>query len=289
MIKLYSYGKINLFLNVKEKLKTGYHSLSSVMQSVEMHDEILLESSHNNEIVVECNDPFVPVNEKNTCYKAASIIKEIYHIKFGVIIKINKTIPSEAGLAGGSGNCAAVIQGLNILWNLNLTEDEMSKIGLEIGADVPFCLTGGTCLAEGIGDELTKLKDFVWNDILIVKPGFSMSTAFVYNNLTPDYYNLYKANDMLNYISLCDYDCAALSVKNTLEGVVEKFHPEIYDIKKSMIQNGALSSIMTGSGSAVFGLFPDRKSIETAYAKISSIYPQTFITGTTTEGIKLFV
>ena len=289
MIKLYSYGKINLFLNIKEKLKTGYHSLSSVMQSVEMHDEISLEFSDNDEITVECNDPLVPVNETNTCYKAAAIIKELYHIKSGVIIKINKIIPLEAGLAGGSGNCAAVIRGLNILWNLNLTEDKMSKIGLTIGADIPFCLAGGTCLAEGIGEELTKLNDFIWNNILIVKPGFSMPTSFVYNKLTPDYYNLYKTNDILDYISLCDYDNTALSAKNTLEMVVKKFHPEINDIKKIMIQNRALSSLMTGSGSAVFGLFPDRKSIEIAYAKISSIYPQTFITETTTKGTKLFV
>ena len=192
-------------------------------------------------------------------------------------------------MAGGSSNCAAVIQGLNILWNLNLSKDKMSEIGLKIGVDVPFCLTGGTCLAEGIGEELTKLNDFVWNDILIVKPGFSMSTEFVYNRLTPDYYNLYEINGMLNYISLCDYKNTTISTRNTLERVVEKFHPEIIDIKEMMMQKGALSSLMTGSGSAVFGLFPNRKSLEVAYTKISSIYHQTFITGTTTEGTKLFV
>lgn len=289
MIKLYSYGKINLFLNIKEKLKTGYHSLNSVMQSVEMYDEILLDSTDNDEITIKCNDPLIPVNEKNTCYKAAAIIKEIYHIKSGAFIKINKTIPSEAGLAGGSSNCAAVIRGLNTLWNLNITDDEMSEIGLKIGADVPFCLTGGTCLTEGIGEKLTKLNDFVWNDILIVKPEFSMSTAFVYNNLTSDYHNIYNINDILNYIDLCDYSNAALSARNVLEMVVEKFHPEIDAIKKIMIQNGALSSLMTGSGSAVFGLFPNRNSLKTAYSIVSSIYPQTFITGTITEGTKLFV
>ena len=289
MIKLYSYGKINLFLNVKGKLKNGYHCLSSVMQSVEMHDEISLEASDNNRIAVECNDPLVPVNETNTCYKAAAIIKEIYHIQSGVIIKINKMIPPEAGLAGGSGNCAAVIRGLNILWNLNLAEDEMLKAGLKIGADVPFCIMGGTYLAEGIGGELTKLNDFIWDNILIVKPNFSMSTKFVYNNLSPDCYNLYEINGMLNYISLCNYDNTATSARNTLEKVVEKFHPEINIIKKIMLQSGALSSLMTGSGSAVFGLFPDKKSLETAYTKLSPLCPQAFITRTTAEGTKLFV
>jgi len=259
------------------------------MQSIDMHDEIILKSSDKNEITIVCSDPLIPVNEKNTCYKAAAIIKEIYHINSGVIIEINKTIPSEAGLAGGSSNCAAVIRGLNILWNLNLSEDEMSEIGLKIGADVPFCLTGGTCVAEGIGEKLTKLNDFIWNYILVVKPDFSMSTAFVYNNLSFDYYNLYKSNDILNYISSGDFNKAVLSVQNTLEKVVEKFHPEINTIKEMMIQNGALSSLMTGSGSAVFGLYPDKNSFESAYNKISAIYPQTFKTKTTAEGTKLFV
>ncbi len=289
MIKLYSYGKINLFLNIEGRLTNGYHTLRSVMQSIDMHDEIILKSSDKNEITIVCSDPLIPVNEKNTCYKAAAIIKEIYHINSGVIIEINKTIPSEAGLAGGSSNCAAVIRGLNILWNLNLSEDEMSEIGLKIGADVPFCLTGGTCVAEGIGEKLTKLNDFIWNYILVVKPDFSMSTAFVYNNLSSDYYNLYKSNDILNYISSGDFNKAVLSVQNTLEKVVEKFHPEINAIKEMMIQNGALSSLMTGSGSAVFGLYPDKESFESAYNKISAIYPQTFKTKTTAEGTKLFV
>lgn len=289
MIKLYSYGKINLFLNIEGRLTNGYHTLRSVMQSIDMHDEIILKSSDKNEITIVCSDPLIPVNEKNTCYKAAAIIKEIYHINSGVIIEINKTIPSEAGLAGGSSNCAAVIRGLNILWNLNLSEDEMSEIGLKIGADVPFCLTGGTCVAEGIGEKLTKLNDFIWNYILVVKPDFSMSTAFVYNNLSFDYYNLYKSNDILNYISSGDFNKAVLSVQNTLEKVVEKFHPEINTIKEMMIQNGALSSLMTGSGSAVFGLYPDKNSFESAYNKISAIYPQTFKTKTTAEGTKLFV
>lgn len=289
MIKLYSYGKINLFLDIEGRLTNGYHILRSVMQSIDLHDEISLESSDKNEITIICSDPQIPVNEKNTCYKAAAIIKEIYHINSGIIIRINKTIPSEAGLAGGSGNCAAVIRGLNIIWSLNLSEGEMSEIGLKIGADVPFCLAGGTYLAERIGEKLTKLNDFIWNDILVVKPDFSMSTAFVYNNLSSDYYNLHKDNDMLNYINTGDFNKTALSARNTLEKVVEKFHPEINVIKEMMIQNGALTSLMTGSGSAVFGLYPDKENLELAYNKISAIYPQTFKTKTNTEGIKLFV
>lgn len=282
MVKLYSYGKINLFLDIEGKLPNGYHLLKSVMQSIDLHDEILLEPVDKNEIIIECSNPSIPVNEKNTCYKAAAIMKEIYHINSGIIIRIDKTIPTEAGLAGGSSNCAAVIRGLNALWNLNLSEDEMLKIGLKVGADVPFCLTGGTYLVEGIGEKLTRLNNFVWSDILVVKPDFSMSTAFVYNNLSSDNYNLYKDNEILNYINSGNFKDAAMSARNTLEKVVEQFHPEVNTIKEMMIQNGALASLMTGSGSAVFGLFLDNESLESAYNKISAVYPQTFMTKTST-------
>lgn len=289
MIKLYSYGKINLFLDIEGRLPNGYHLIKTVMQSVELHDEISLENTGKDEIIIECSNPDIPVDEKNTCFKAASIIKETYHIPSGVIIRINKEIPSGAGLGGGSSNCAAVIRGLNALWNLDLPEDEMLKAGLRIGADVPFCLKGGTYLAEGIGERLSRLNDFVWNDILLVKPNFSMSTAFVYNNLRTDYYNSYTDSKILNYINAGCFKDAALSISNTLEKTVEAFHPKINGIKKLMLQNGALASCMTGSGSAVFGLFADRKSLERAFDKISGIYPQTFKTKTNIEGVKLFV
>lgn len=289
MLKLYSYGKINLYLDIEGKLPNGYHLIKTVMQSISLHDEVYLENNIENKIVIQCNNPNIPLNEKNTCYKAASIIKEIYNIHTGIIIKINKSIPAEAGLAGGSGNSAAVIKGLNMLWNLNLSEKEMLKIGLQVGADVPFCLTGGTYLAEGIGEKLTKLNDFVWNDILIVKPDFSMSTAFVYNNLSPDYYNSYKDNKIINYINSGDFNHAAMSTCNTLEKVVEKVHPELNNIKKLMLENKAVSSLMTGSGSAVFGFFKDKESLDCAYEKIALIYPQSFKTKTNTEGTLIFV
>lgn len=289
MIKLYSYGKINLFLDVEGKLSNGYHQIKTVMQSIKLRDEIYIESIEQDKIIIECNNPNIPVNEKNTCYKAACLVKEKYHIGSGVIIRINKTIPSEAGLAGGSSNSAAVIHGLNTLWNLNLTIDEMLQIGLKIGADVPFCLTGGTYLAEGIGEKLCKLNDFVWNDILIVKPSFSMSTAFVYNNLSPDYYNLFQVNKIVNYINTCDFLNAAKSTTNTLEKIVEKLHPELYVIRDLMFQNGALSSMMTGSGSAVFGLFNDSESLNIAFKRITALYPNTFKTSTCLHGTQIFV
>jgi len=289
MLKLYSYGKINLFLDIEGKLQNGYHLIKTVMQSIDLHDEIALETIDENKIVIECSDLSIPVNEKNTCYKAASIIKEMYNVKSGVSIKIKKIIPQEAGLAGGSSNSAAVIKGLNILWQLNISEDTMLKIGLKIGADVPFCILGGTYLAEGIGEKLTKLNNFLWDNILIIKPDFSMSTAFVYSSLTPENYNLYPDNNILNYISDNEPHKAALSASNVLEKEVEKFHPEINDIKNFMLQNKAVCSMMTGSGSAVFGLFETKEGLDDAYNKAIKIYPQVFKTKTSSVGVQICV
>ncbi|WP_312810602.1 4-(cytidine 5'-diphospho)-2-C-methyl-D-erythritol kinase [Sedimentibacter sp.] len=288
MIKLYSYGKINLFLDVKGKLENGYHTIRTVMQSIDLYDEIQLIPAEDNKILIDCNCPSIPLNEKNTCYKAASHIKEKYHINTGVIIKINKVIPPEAGLAGGSSNSAAVIKGLNRLWKLNLSVEELLSIGVNIGADVPFCINGGTYMAEGIGEKLTKLNDFKWDCILLVKPEFSMSTAFVYNNLTTDNYNLYTDNKIIHYIKHDDYLSTAKSTANTLEKVVEKFHPEINDIKNIMLQKGAVSSLMTGSGSVIYGLFSDMKSLNSAYDAFKDIYHQVYRTRTNTFGVEIF-
>lgn len=288
MLKLCSYGKINLFLDVKYKLNNGYHSINTIMQSINLHDEIELETIKNDKIIIECNYLSIPLNEKNTCYKAASLIKEKYHINSGLIIRINKTIPPEAGLAGGSSNAAAVIKGLNELWQLNLSNEELLNIGVNIGADVPFCINGGTYLAEGIGEKLTKLNDFKWEYILLVKPKFSMSTAFVYNNLTIDNYNLYKDNAIINYINNNDYKNAAKSTANTLEKVVEKFHPEINYIKKLMLEKGAISSLMTGSGSVIYGLFPDMKSLNFAYDNFKDIYSQIYKVKTHIKGVDIY-
>lgn len=288
MLKLYSYGKINLFLDVEKRLQNGYHLIRSVMQSIDIYDEIILNPLNENKIIIECSDISIPVNEKNTCYKASLLIKKTYSINSGIHIYINKRIPAEAGLAGGSGNAAAVIKGLSFLWNLNLSDEEMRVIGLQIGADIPFCLLGGTCFAEGIGDKITELNHFLWNDILIIKPEFSMSTPFVYKNLSPTYYNMHKDNKILEYISSYDYEKAALSVSNTLEKVVEKFHPEINSIKKLMIDNKALSCIMTGSGSAVFALFSDKDSLNKAYNIAAKFYPNIYKTKTVSSGVNFF-
>ena len=286
MLRLNSYAKINLFLDIKGKLQNGYHIIKTVMQSIDIYDEITLIPLNDNKIIIECSDKSIPINEKNTCYKAVLLLKKAYGINSGIQIYINKMIPAGAGMAGGSSNAAAVIKGLNKMWKLNLSEQEMIDIGAQIGADVPFCLVGGTCLAEGIGDKVTDLNDFQWDNILLVKPEFSISTAFVYQNFDADYYNSYDSNDILKHISLNNHIQAARCVSNTLERVVEKFYPEIKDIKKLMIDNGAISSIMTGSGSAVFALFKDNDSLNKTYQIAKEIYPSTFRLKTCKYGVK---
>lgn len=285
-MKLYSYGKINLLLDIKGKLQNGYHDIKTVMQSVDIYDEITLTSINDNKIIIECSDSSIPINESNTCYKAAMLLKKTYDINAGIYIHIIKNLPAGAGMAGGSSNAAAVIKGLNAIWKLNLTQEEMCRIGAQVGADVPFCIVGGTCLAEGLGDIVTELNDFLWNHILLVKPEFSISTAFVYKNLSSDYYNLYADNKMLLHIASQDYESAARCVSNTLERVVGKFHPEINSIKKILIDNGAMSSKMTGSGSAVFAFFKDDNSLNKAYQIAARIYPSTFKAKTSKYGVK---
>lgn len=289
MITIKSYGKINLFLDVEGRLDNGYHLINTVMQSIDLHDTVFIEESGDRTISIECSDPHIPVDERNTCYKAAAILKEVYGIKTGVKIRIEKTIPSEAGLAGGSGNSAAVIAGLDRLWRLDMGIEKMMETGLMVGADVPFCLTGGTCLAGGIGEKLTRLRDFAWENMLVVKPDFSMSTAFVYKNLLPDYYNSYYGNEIINYINSGNFVKAASCCANTLEKVVEKFHPEISLIKNLMLEKNAAAALMTGSGSAVFGLFNDNDDMDAAYNEIVTAYPRTFKTKTSSKGTEFSV
>ena len=285
-MKLKSFGKINLFLDVTGRLQNGYHIIKTVMQSVDIYDEISLVPIDTGEIAIKCSDSSIPENEKNTCFKAASILKKAFGINTGIHISINKNIPQGAGMAGGSSNAAAVLKGLNAIWKLDLSRGELCRFGAQVGADVPFCLVGGTCLAEGIGDKITELNDFQWNNILTVKPELSISTAFVYENLDSRHYNSYVSEDILKHISSYSYEKAAGCVANTLEKAVAEFYPEINNIKKLMIDNGAISSLMTGSGSAVIGFFKDGDSLNKALKITAEIYPYVRKVKTVKDGVK---
>lgn len=275
-IKLKSYAKLNLFLDVLNKRADGYHNIKSVMQRVSLYDKLDI-SETTSGIELSCNLPKIPLDERNTCFTAASLIKEKYNIETGIKIGISKTIPYGAGLAGGSSNAAAIILALNELWNLGMTSDEMQEIGLKVGADLAFCLKGGTCLCEGLGDIITELNPFIWDNILIIKPNFSISTPLAYKTLTEDDHNKYIDSKIINYINSNDYYNACLSVANTLEIAAFKLYPEIPQIKEELLKTGAISSLMTGSGSAVFGCYIDKASITKAYNILSKKYNRIFM------------
>lgn len=283
IIKLNSYAKINLFLDVLNKRSDGYHNIKSVMQQIDLHDELQISESESG-IKISCDNYAIPLDERNTCYKAAVLIKEKFDIRTGLNIIIKKTIPDEAGLAGGSSNAAAVIKGIDKLWDLGMSIEEMQEIGVKIGADVPFCIRGGTCLCEGLGDKITELKPFIWENIIIIKPDFSISTPVAYKTLTDNEHNYHTENKILDYINDSDYYKTCMSVANTLELAALKLQPQISSIKEELKNSGAISSLMTGSGSAVYGFYCDKASMLSAYDKLSKKYSKIFTSKTIHTG-----
>ncbi|SHJ40430.1 4-diphosphocytidyl-2-C-methyl-D-erythritol kinase [Dethiosulfatibacter aminovorans DSM 17477] len=284
--KLYSYAKINLFLNIVSKRQNGYHDIQSVMQTVNIRDEIMIKYADEG-IKISCDDEAIPVDSSNTVWKAASLIMERYGLGDGVSIDIKKTIPSGAGLAGGSGNAAAVIIGMNEMFDLSMTDEEMAEIAVEIGADVPYCLVGGTCIAEGIGEELERINDFSWDNILIVKPEISISTANVYGKVEKHMFNRYDMGEIVNRISGMEYREALSFTGNILEDIVEEIHPEIKEIKNAMTGFNALLSMMTGSGSAVVGFFENEWDLDKCAEALKKRYDKIYKTKTVKKGVEL--
>lgn len=254
-IEIEAYAKINLSLDVLRRREDGYHEVRMIMQQIDLKDIIQIEE-YSNDVIIETNERMLPTDSTNLVYKAWNILSKRFNINRGAKIKIEKNIPIAAGLAGGSADAAVVLKGLNELWDLNLKEKELMDIGLEIGADVPYCIMGGTALAEGIGEKLTRLKSFKNKLILIAKPSIQVSTAYVYKNLKiedvkehPDIDNLIKN------IELDNVNFVAKNMINVLETVTINKYPIIQKIKDHMIKYGALGSLMSGSGPTVFGIF----------------------------------
>lgn len=260
-ITLEAFGKINLSLDVLHKRPDGYHELDTIMQQIDLKDTITLRELEKG-IKIECNHEGVPLDNGNLVYKAWEKIIEKTGINKGVHIIIDKKIPVASGLAGGSANGAAVLKGLNTLWNLNLSDEELKDVGLEIGADVPFCIMGGTAHAKGIGEKLTKLRSFSNKRVLLANVGIPISTAHVYKNLNlKDIHSRIDMDKMVKYIEDDNLPKLAENMTNVMERVVINEHPIIDGIKKDMIRYGALGSIMSGSGPTVFGLFDDEEKL----------------------------
>lgn len=273
-------AKINLSLDVVGKREDGYHLVKMIMQNVSLVDTVTVRRN-SERIKVYCDVKDVPCNETNSAYKAAKIMFERYNLKGGVDILIDKQIPVAAGLAGGSTDAAGVIKAINSLYNMNLGIDEMMEIGVKVGADVPYCILGGTALAEGIGEVLTPLKPIkdVW--CAIAKPPISVSTREVYGKLRMD--EIVRHPDikrLIDYIERQDYDNLAQNMVNVLETVTIKDYPVIFEIKNIMMEFHALGSLMTGSGPTVFGLFEDKTSAERCYNRLRDYLKEVFIVKT---------
>ncbi len=279
-LKIRGRAKVNLSLDVLRRREDGYHEVRMIMQQVDLYDEITLREMEDG-IKLECNCGFIPVDEGNIAYRAAKLIKETYHIKKGIYIYIDKNIPVAAGLAGGSTNAAAVLLGLNRLWNLGARKEELMALGLKLGADVPFCILGGAALAEGIGEKLTAIQGLENTWVVLCKPNIGVSTADVYKGL--DINNIQQHPDTERIMdALCRKDIQAVAgnLRNVLEQVTEQMHPIVRDIKRRMLEYNALGSIMSGSGPTVFGLYKDYNKAKSAYDNLNKVYKQTYVVKT---------
>ncbi|ADL42317.1 4-diphosphocytidyl-2C-methyl-D-erythritol kinase [Caldicellulosiruptor obsidiansis OB47] len=283
-MKLKAYAKINLALDVLSKREDGYHEIRTIMQTVDLYDIINIEKIEEDNIIVTTSSENIPTDNKNHAYIAASLLKERFGVKQGVRIHIEKNIPVSAGLAGGSTDAAAVLKGLNEIFELNLSEQQLMEIGREIGADVPFCLVGGTALCEGIGEKVIKLKSAPQMNILIAKPEVYVSTQAVYEAL--DLSKVKKRPNieaMISAIEEGNVKEIAKNLCNVLEVVTVNQYPVINRVKDIMRNNNALGTVMTGSGPAVFGIFSNRYDALKAAERLKVFIKEIILT-TTCEG-----
>lgn len=270
-LQLKAYGKINLGLDVIRKRPDGYHDLDMIMQMVDVYDDVIIEKKAGEEIVVKADAAVLSNGKDNLAYMAAKMLFDEFGIKSGVEITIHKRIPIAGGMAGGSSNCATTLIGINEMFNLGLSKQQLMERGVKLGADVPYCVLGGTAIARGIGEVLTPLPTPPQCHVIIAKPPISVSTAYVYGHIRPD--EITKRPDIEQMtLAIKEQDLNKLSdlLYNVMEEVTVSEYPVIEKLKSIMLENGALNSIMSGSGPTVFGLFDDRKKAQAAMKALDS-------------------
>lgn len=283
---LKAYGKINLGLDVLRKREDGYHEVRMIMQTVGLYDRLDLIYRNEPGIKVETNLYYLPNNENNLVYQAASLLMEEFGVKQGIHIKLKKFIPVAAGMAGGSSDAAAVLFGVNKMFGLGLSQQQLMERGVKIGADVPYCVMRGTALSEGIGEVLTMLPPMPQCQVLIAKPMVSVSTRSVYENLKVQDLKPEDHPDidaMAEAIRRGDLYGVAGLLGNVLETVTIPAYPVIGQIKDMMKEYGAMGTLMSGSGPTVFGLFASPKAATAAYedmryGKGTSLVRQVYLT-----------
>ena len=257
-IQLKALAKINLGLDVLRRREDGYHEVKMIMQTIGLHDDLEIRKTKTPGIQVKTNLYYLPTNENNLVYKAAKLLMDEFQIQDGVSIQLKKRIPVAAGMAGGSSDGAAVLWGINQMYGLGLSMQALMERGVRLGADVPYCIQRGTALAEGIGEKLSVLPPMPKCTILIAKPGISVSTKFVYenlhaNDLKPEQHP--DVDSMIEAMRQKDLGLLCSRMGNVLETVTIPAYPVINEIKRAMMDNGAIGSMMSGSGPTVFGIF----------------------------------
>lgn len=264
-----AYGKINLGLDVLRRRPDGYHEVKMIMQMVDIYDTLTFEKREDNQIVLSANREDIPCDESNLIYKAAKLLFDYKQVSYGVNIHLEKRIPVAAGMAGGSTDAAAAFTGLNELFELGVSQQELMELAVKVGADVPYCILGGCALSEGIGEVLTPLPNPPYCEMVIAKPDINVSTKYVYENLNlPELKKHPDIDGMKVAIEAGSLDGVIERLENVLESVTVKKYGIIQDIKDEMISLGAANAIMSGSGPTVFGFFDSREEAEAAKEKI---------------------
>lgn len=265
MIRLEARAKINLGLDVLRKRPDGYHEVKMIMQSLDLHDDLEIEETEEEGIQLTCNAANLPTDGSNLVYKAAILLMKQKKYDKGVRIHLTKRIPMAAGMAGGSTDAAATLIGMNDLFRLGYTQEELMELAVKIGADVPYCVMGGTALSEGIGEILSPLPDMPDCYILIAKPDIDVSTAFVYGNLRAAELTWHPDIDgMIDAIRGQSLEGITDRLGNVLETVTVPAYPVINEIKELMVKTGALGALMSGSGPTVFGIYNNLEDAESA-------------------------
>ena len=262
MVTVEANAKINLTLDILGKRPDGFHEVAMVMQTIGLHDTLVMEKTER-DIELSINVPWLKADEKNLAWRAAELIRQEYGLEGGVRIELTKRIPVAAGLAGGSADAAAVLKGMNDLYGLQLDEEKLCELGARLGSDIPFCIMGGTMLATGRGEVLTRLSDMPETWVVLAKPRISVSTAWAYQNYDEQGADCHPDNEAIKQaIDRGNRKAVAGLLCNVLESVTIKKYDVIAEYKQMMLDKGAMASMMSGSGPTVFGLAKNREQAE---------------------------
>lgn len=272
-IELKAYGKINIGLDVIRKREDGYHDLDMIMQTVGVYDDVIIsreDGTQTYEIEVSTDADILPNDKGNLAFMAAKVLMEAYDIKSKVKIHINKRIPIAGGMAGGSADCAAVLRGVNKLFQLGLTDEQLQEYGVKLGADVPYCIVGGTKRAQGIGEILTDLPTPPKCYVIIAKPDAFVSTKFVYSHIRPAQIENHPDIDgIIESIKAGDLYGMCEKIANVMEDVTIPEYPIIQKVKDILKEHGAVNALMSGSGPTVFGIYDDEEKAKQSMDALS--------------------